>query len=75
MAFFCPATVGSLVSDVDDLVLLNDTDVVFQLLHLFFQLLLANLLWYRINEDREGLELFVHLFPVLLQSLQREKRP
>lgn len=43
--------IHSLVGNVDNLVLLDDTDVVFQLLHFFFQLLLANLLWYGVDED------------------------
>lgn len=67
----CP----SLVGNVDDLVLLDDADVMLQLLHLFLQLLLANLLRDGIYEDGEGLELFVHLFPVLLQPLKMVKKP
>lgn len=74
MSSFRTVTARSLVGDVDDLVLLDDADVVLQLFHLFFQLLLADLLRYGVDEDREGLELFVHLFPVLLQPLQTVKR-
>lgn len=50
--------------------LFKDTNVMFQLLHFLFQLLLANLLWYRVNEDRERLKHFMYLFPVLFQPLK-----
>lgn len=59
-----------LIGNINNFVLFNDTNVMFQLLHFLFQLLLANLLWYGIDEDREGLELLMYLFPVLFQPLQ-----
>lgn len=59
-----------LIGNINNFVLFKDTNVMFQLLHFLFQLLLANLLWYRVNEDRERLKLFMYLFPVLFQPLK-----
>lgn len=54
-----------LIGNINNFVLFNDTNVMFQLLHFFFQLLLADLLWQGVDENGQGLELFMHLFPVL----------